>query len=209
MPDDENLASEIHLDENLENVADLGAVERHAEDDEVGRLRVQDSRQLTGLAALAGDETEIFKSIGKKGPKVLFAVDDAGPRHDLSMTEPGASRVFFGIELIHAPPFQQMCEQSYIAVVAAKMEFSGRAHECFGRVKGATEIKTLATTARNRAVTTLSHRIRSFVAVIILPERECGPPGSDASQSDALMPVVVCRSVHSFVFVAGQKIAAT
>jgi len=65
-------------------------------------LRDQNSRQLAGLAALAGDETEIFKSVGKKAPKVFFSVDNAGPRHDLSMTEPGASRVFPRIELVHA-----------------------------------------------------------------------------------------------------------
>jgi hypothetical protein len=80
-------------------------------------------------------------------------------------------------------PFQQMCALSYIAVTAAKMEFSGRAHECFGRVKGAIENKIVTSTARNRTVTAVSHRIRSFLAVIALPERECGHTRSVASQS--------------------------
>jgi hypothetical protein len=66
-------------------------------------LRVQNSCELNGPAAFGGDETELFKRVGKKGPKVPFAVDDAGPRHDLSMTEASTSRVLFWIELIHAP----------------------------------------------------------------------------------------------------------
>src|SRR6266404_9980402 len=81
------------------------------------------------------------------------------------------------------PPFQQMCAQSYIAVVVAKMEFSGRGHECLGRVKGAIENKIVTSAARNRAVAAASNRIRWFVAAIDLPERKCGRTCSHASQS--------------------------
>ena len=81
------------------------------------------------------------------------------------------------------PPFPQMCAQSYIAVVVAKMEFSGRGHECPGRVKGAIENKIVTTAARNRAVVAASYRIRSFVAAIDSPERKYGRSCSDASQS--------------------------
>ena len=91
-------------DESLENFADLDPVKGHAEDDEVRLLRVQNRGQLAGLAAFAGDETEILKSVGKKGPKVLFAVGDAGPRHDLSTAEAGALRVLIWIEVIHTRP---------------------------------------------------------------------------------------------------------
>src|SRR5437879_155606 len=76
-----------------------------------------------------------------------------------------------------------MRAQWYIRAAGAMMEFSGRGHECLGRVKAAIENKIVTATARNRAVTTVSHRIRSLVAAIDLPERKCGRIRSDASRS--------------------------
>jgi hypothetical protein len=72
-------------------------------------LQVENSGQLAGVAAFAGDEAEILESVGKKGAKVLFAVGDTGSRRHLSMTESGASRVLFWIDVIHAAPLQRMC----------------------------------------------------------------------------------------------------
>jgi hypothetical protein len=71
----------------LENFADIDPVDAHAEHDQVRLLRLQHAGQIAGLTAFAGDEAEILERVGKKQAKVLFAVDDAGSRRQLSMPE--------------------------------------------------------------------------------------------------------------------------
>jgi len=123
-------------------------------------MHVQHRSQLSGLTAFAGDETKILESIGKEGTKVLFAIGDASAGHDLSVAEACGSRVFFGIDLIHArPPQQIICcsKKSYIGAAGAIMEFCGRGNECLGRVKAATENQiVMNTTATKRAIMTVT-----------------------------------------------------
>ena len=74
-------------DNDLENFADIDAVDTHAEHDQVRLLGLQHACQIAGLTAFAGHEAEILESVGKEQTKVLFAVDDAGPRRQLPMPE--------------------------------------------------------------------------------------------------------------------------
>jgi hypothetical protein len=65
------------------------------------------------------------------------------------MTEAGGMRVIAWVELVHTGLVRWIGAQSYIGVAAAKMEICGRARECLGRVKGATEIKIVMIVATN------------------------------------------------------------
>ena len=140
MTDDENLAAEILADNGFENFADIDAVDAHAEHDQVRLLRLQHACQIAGLTAFAGHEAEILERVGKKQAKVLLAIDDAGSGRQLSMPEIRCARIFAKVDLLHAPPSQQIPRrQWYIRLEVAIMEFCGRPHDYFNRVKTADE----------------------------------------------------------------------
>ena len=102
LTDDEDLAAEILADNDLENFADIDAVDTYAEHDQVRLLRLQHACQIAGLTAFAGHEAEILESVGKEQTKVLFAVDDAGSGRQLPMPEVRCARMFAKVDLLHA-----------------------------------------------------------------------------------------------------------
>jgi hypothetical protein len=94
-----------------------------------------------------------------------------------------------------------MCALSYIALMAAKMEFSGRGHECLGRVKGTIENKIVAITARNCAVPTAAAGPTAW-----LPR-----PNALSFHASTSGRVNVCGRLSAsshFVFVVEQGIAS-
>jgi hypothetical protein len=102
LTNDEDLAAEIFPDNDLDNFADIDAVDTHAEYDQVRLLRLQHARQVAGLTAFAGHEAEILESVGKEQTKVLFAVDDAGSGRKLPMPEVSCARIIANVDLLHA-----------------------------------------------------------------------------------------------------------
>jgi hypothetical protein len=105
LTDDENFAAEMLRDENLENVRQSRSREKTHRGRQDLVLLAPECGQLAGLTALAGDETEILESFGKKGPKVLFAIGDAGPWHDLSITKPADRASLLGLNWFMPAPF--------------------------------------------------------------------------------------------------------
>jgi hypothetical protein len=104
LTDDEDLAAEILADNDLENFADIDAVDTYAEHDQARLLRLQHACQIASLTAFAGHEAEILESVGKEQTKVLFAVDDAGSGRQLPMPEVSCARIFAKVDLLHGAP---------------------------------------------------------------------------------------------------------
>src|ERR1700687_1730087 len=91
--DDKDLAAELPAHKNFKNFSGLDTIDRQSENDEVGKLGVEDRPRIVVLCALAGYEAEIFKDVGEECPKVFLAVRNAYTRHNLATTEGcGASR---------------------------------------------------------------------------------------------------------------------
>ena len=60
-----------------------------------------------GLAAFAGDETDVLKRLAEKAPDVRFAVGNAGARHHFTSSERCGAPLYVGDCVAHVrlPPF--------------------------------------------------------------------------------------------------------
>ncbi|MHC2393393.1 hypothetical protein ACVMFA_004897 [Bradyrhizobium liaoningense] len=105
MADDEDLAAVVLSHQSLGNFTDFDAVNGHAEHQKIGPFRVQNGFEFQSLAALTGDEAEVFQRLCEEGPKVFFAVRNACARGQLAMSEPSGSRVSDVTDVVHAPPY--------------------------------------------------------------------------------------------------------
>ena len=87
--DGENPAAELAAHKDLENLAGLDPVDRHADNDEIRKKGREYFFQVVGLRAFAGDEAEIFKDVGEERSKVLLAIRDAHAWHHLAASKNG------------------------------------------------------------------------------------------------------------------------
>ena len=85
--DGENLAAELAAYQDFENFAGLDSVDRHADNDEIRKMVREYLFQIVSLRTFAGDETEIFKDVGEEHSKMLLAIRNAHPWHDLAASK--------------------------------------------------------------------------------------------------------------------------
>ena len=71
------------------------------EDNEVGKLGVEQRAQLADLYGFANNEAKFFQSLSQKGPNVSFAVGDTDARGDFSPAERGELGSFVDSLVVH------------------------------------------------------------------------------------------------------------
>jgi hypothetical protein len=92
------------------------------------------------------------------------------------MTEPGALRVLFWIDVIHAASLQRMCACSRTSAQRPqRWNFLDDPHECFGRVKATTKNKIVPNITENRAIMASTTRA-TIVHARGWPDRTPLPP---------------------------------